>query len=436
MAQSLDCAFSANYSVFEGGEIGEGMSSMADDILVESTTKKTINDAQLAERTSEILSNYRVFLHEHDMETASKGSLDPPEDGFRELHYYEHRIKNKLSLNHDGNDRATTCLLRDFDVPLGSCDNAPEEKRKNNIMHPIHSLRRARFGAYMIGGLLAVAVLIGVSTAKGPITNEIPTKQNNQAWHSEAAYILDYENVHDKERLPHYDIVVPRKMPLPEPTAIRDLPSSEKIKPTVLEHDFPEDSTGRDAKANVALDEAETTELEVKQVSIMSEPKHAFKLESTEASGAEIEYDPAQTGSEVTSSIASFDLGKILHDKFKPLWLGSREGWNGGSHAEAMKFCNSIRGKELCPYSAMCPYGPGKNVMAGRKPVDFSVQGEQYAPVYGHANRWVLVGQKNGDPSTTCKSHEQLEMRPPVWGLNSDQSEKKLHIMCCTMPQA
>ena len=39
----------------------------------------------------------------------------------------------------------------------------------------------------------------------------------------------------------------------------------------------------------------------------------------------------------------------VLYEKYKPLWLSSREGWYGGS----------IRGKRLFPYAAMCPHGPG-----------------------------------------------------------------------------
>ena len=61
-------------------------------------------------------------------------------------------------------------------------------------------------------------------------------------------------------------------------------------------------------------------------------------------------------------------------------------GWTGGSHDDAAMFCKGIRGKELCPYSAICPYGPGHNVMAGRRPVDFSNDGEQWAPIYGEYN--------------------------------------------------
>ena len=122
-----------------------------------------------------------------------------------------------------------------------------------------------------------------------------------------------------------------------------------------------------------------------------------------------------------------------LHERYKPLWLSSNEGWNGGSHDDAVEFCSSIRGKQLCPYSAMCPHGPGMPVMGGRHQLTFTTAGEQYAPVMGGNNHWVYIGTKDNERSATCKTHRQLEGSAPSWGLNSERSEVKQHIMCCTV---
>ena len=116
------------------------------------------------------------------------------------------------------------------------------------------------------------------------------------------------------------------------------------------------------------------------------------------------------------------------------MWLGTYEGWDGGSHDDAMEFCQSIRGKQLCPYAAMCPYGPSHNVMAGHEGVDFSAEGEQWAPVFGHANRWVQIGLYNNDENTRCMSYEQLTGSPPNWGLSQVKQELKQHVMCCSIP--
>ena len=138
----------------------------------------------------------------------------------------------------------------------------------------------------------------------------------------------------------------------------------------------------------------------------------------------------SQTATAVTDN---FDMAAILHDKFKPLWLSSNEGWNGGSHDDAVQFCSTIRGKQLCPYSAMCPHGPGHAVMGGRHQLTFTTTGEQYAPVMGGHNHWVYIGTKDDERSATCMTHRQLEGSSPSWGLNSERSEVKQHIMCCTV---
>jgi len=127
-------------------------------------------------------------------------------------------------------------------------------------------------------------------------------------------------------------------------------------------------------------------------------------------------------------------IGSILHQKFKPLWLGAKAGWYGGSHSDAIEFCESVRGRKICPYAAICPQGDGEDaiVMGGRgHKVEFKVEDEQYAPVFGMGNNWVMIGQKEGDPSAKCKTYHQLERVDPDWGLTSDRADIKKHIMCC-----
>ena len=134
----------------------------------------------------------------------------------------------------------------------------------------------------------------------------------------------------------------------------------------------------------------------------------------------------------VTNTNTAFDMEHLMMDKLKPLWLGEAEGWTGGSHQDAMDFCTTVRGKQLCPYAAYCPLGVGKPVM-GRHKVDFNAEGEIYAPVFGKQNHWVMIGQKGENSATTCMSHYQLEGSNPSWGLTSDKPEMKKYVMCCTM---
>ena len=56
-------------------------------------------------------------------------------------------------------------------------------------------------------------------------------------------------------------------------------------------------------------------------------------------------HEEESSSSNVESVVDSTVL--LLHEQFKPLWLSSAEGWNGGSHADAVAFCNSIRGKQV-----------------------------------------------------------------------------------------
>ena len=61
----------------------------------------------------------------------------------------------------------------------------------------------------------------------------------------------------------------------------------------------------------------------------------------------------------------------------------------------------------------------------------FNYAGEQWAPVSGKANAWVMIGRKYGNSATTCLTHEQLEGGDPDWGLTLDNIGSKLHIQCC-----
>ena len=134
----------------------------------------------------------------------------------------------------------------------------------------------------------------------------------------------------------------------------------------------------------------------------------------------------------ITAANNALDMEQLMQTQLKPLWLGEDEGWTGGSHDDAMAFCKTIRGKQLCPYSAYCPHGAGQPVM-GRHKIDFNAEGELYSPVFGNENHWVMIGQKGENSATTCMSHYQLEGSNPSWGLTTDNAELKKYVMCCTM---
>ena len=67
----------------------------------------------------------------------------------------------------------------------------------------------------------------------------------------------------------------------------------------------------------------------------------------------------------------------------------------------------------------------------GGHSVDLNLEGEQWAPVFGTSNEWVLVGTKYENLATTCFMHDVLEGGPPEWGLTNENTAIKKYIQCC-----
>lgn len=159
--------------------------------------------------------------------------------------------------------------------------------------------------------------------------------------------------------------------------------------------------------------------------------------------------DPQYVSNSISNPVVDLTIGgpavtdQVPADEFVDLesvalnddpdgWFDDSDGWFGGSHDDAVDYCASRGGKEICPYSAYCPHGPGQPVSQGHS-TDISAEGVQWAPVYAHENYWVMVGQKHENSATTCFSYEDLEGGLPDWGLTSKEHEIKKHIMCCRL---
>ena len=126
-----------------------------------------------------------------------------------------------------------------------------------------------------------------------------------------------------------------------------------------------------------------------------------------------------------------------IKNQLNPIWLDDSHGWSGGSHDDAKAFCESFGNRNLCPYSAYCPHGPGQSPMGGHA-ADFNAEGEQWAPIYatsatGELNHWVQIGRKYQNRMTTCMDNQQLEGGPPEWGLSNENADQKHHILCCDL---
>jgi len=152
-------------------------------------------------------------------------------------------------------------------------------------------------------------------------------------------------------------------------------------------------------------------------------------------SGSEGDSTPINSAQEVGSH-ASFE--ESVTNTFNPVWFDSdRGGWDGGSHDDAIRFCEQFAGShgkrmELCPYAAYCPNGPTEPILGGHNMPDIDSEGEQWAPVFGKSNNWVMIGKRLQNTATTCLSHVQLDGEEPLWGLDSSNKERKKHVMCCS----
>ena len=117
-----------------------------------------------------------------------------------------------------------------------------------------------------------------------------------------------------------------------EPETGKESYYAQKVEPEILTYDI---------EANVKVESDLEPEPQREKHSI--EVVEQASTDKSQTSLVEMHYED-HTG---TSSglPTNFDLGHILHERFKPLWLSAREGWTGGSHDEAMQYCRNIRGE-------------------------------------------------------------------------------------------
>jgi len=115
-----------------------------------------------------------------------------------------------------------------------------------------------------------------------------------------------------------------------------------------------------------------------------------------------------------------------------PVWFDFVLGWNGGTHDEALEFCDSLD-RELCPYGAYCPQGPTYPALPGHGLSNsLGEKSDQWAPIINANNEWVMIGTIDNNKSTQCMDYSMLNGGDsPSWGLDGSMRETKLHILCC-----
>ena len=124
------------------------------------------------------------------------------------------------------------------------------------------------------------------------------------------------------------------------------------------------------------------------------------------------------------------NLEEVLKGSMEPTWYSRSDGWNGGSHSDAIDFCQQ-EGKKLCPYVGYCPYGEGSQAFPGH-PIDFNTESVQWSPwAEGTGEGWVMVSQKYQNSATTCMTYKDLEGGIPPWEDSDNFAEAKKYVLCC-----
>ena len=152
-------------------------------------------------------------------------------------------------------------------------------------------------------------------------------------------------------------------------------------------------------------------------------PISSSSVSNNNVSGGTVGMNKLSNNSEIPEEHFDFE-GSVINE-LNPVWYGTDE-WISGSYEDASHFCN-FKSKELCPYAAYCPYGPGNHPIGGwAANKDFE---EQWAPIkskWPKANLWVLIGAQNDNPFSQCNVEDS-----PSFGFDKSEPELKLHIMCC-----
>ena len=120
-----------------------------------------------------------------------------------------------------------------------------------------------------------------------------------------------------------------------------------------------------------------------------------------------------------------------FHDvmaKYEPMEYDRFNGWYGSSYPDAYDFCGHLSFSddairyEICPYEVVCPWGPNKVPLSGYK------QGT-WMPISDNPNDWAQLGHES-----PCFKYSDEHEYPPDWGgdrAEGGYADETSHVMCC-----
>ena len=161
---------------------------------------------------------------------------------------------------------------------------------------------------------------------------------------------------------------------------------------------------------------------------------------SSSATVQEANDSTAETTEEIAKEIieeveefSESEFMKAAKEVWDPRWFSSDDGWNGGSFAEAIQFCNTnLDDGELCTYQAICPNGVASTpYMSAHIP---AAAVDQWVPTRTNVFSYILISHGTEDANndeTLCDSYQNIKFEQPVLGTTSEMKEQKKYLLCC-----
>jgi len=138
---------------------------------------------------------------------------------------------------------------------------------------------------------------------------------------------------------------------------------------------------------------------------------------------------PAEVEEEAEEILAQADLEVYVKvfEEFEPMLHDREDGWEGQTYEDAIQYCSSTEGYEICSYAAICPLGPDHEPVGGYKDNLSDGGSSLWVPISNGPNAWIGVSTDN-----SCVSYEEKLSRAPEWGITGEHNvDITQTILCC-----
>jgi len=133
------------------------------------------------------------------------------------------------------------------------------------------------------------------------------------------------------------------------------------------------------------------------------------------------------TGQDEILAEADLELYVKVFEEFEPMLHDREDGWEGQTYEDAIQYCSSTEGYEICSYAAICPLGPDHEPVGGYKDNLSDGGSSLWVPISNGPNAWIGVSTDN-----SCVSYEEKLSRAPEWGITGEHNvDITQTILCC-----